>query len=66
MATFFRDAQLCPRNFLHRQGLQPCGYIGIREKKMETSIMGYIGIMEKEMETTIMGYIGYNIGVILG
>ena len=26
---------------------------------------GYIGIMEKKMETTIMGYIGYNIGVIL-
>ena len=41
------------------------GYIGIVEKKMETTIMGhigilayfggYVGIMEKKMETTIMG-----------
>ena len=33
------------------------GYLGIMEKKMETTIMvlyrGYIGIMEKKMETTI-------------
>ena len=35
------------------------GYIGIMEKKMETTIVywgyrgGYIGIMEKKMETTI-------------
>ena len=34
------------------------GYIGIMEKKMETTIMGYIGIMEKKMETTMMGYMG--------
>ena len=33
------------------------GYIGY--------ILGYIGIMEKKMETTIMGYIEY-IGVISG
>ena len=32
------------------------GYIGIMEKKMETTIVywGYIGIMEKKMETTIL------------
>ena len=38
------------------------GYIGIMEKKMETTIIiigymglrGYIGIMEKNMETTII------------
>ena len=31
-------------------------YIGIMEKKMETTIMyrDYIGIMEKKMETTII------------
>ena len=29
------------------------GYIGIMEKKMETTIWGYIGIMEKKMQTTI-------------
>ena len=31
-------------------------YIGIMEKKMETTIIywGYIGIMEKNMETTII------------
>ena len=47
------------------------GYIGIMEKKMETTgIIGinvgvklglcwdYIGITEKKMETTIIGYIG--------
>ena len=38
------------------------GYIGIMEKKMETTIVycGYNGIMEKKMETTIVywGYIG--------
>ena len=38
------------------------GYIGIMEKKMETTIVywGCIGIMEKKMETTIVywGYIG--------
>ena len=37
-------------------------YIGIMEKKMETTIVDwvYIGIMEKKMETTIVywGYIG--------
>ena len=27
---------------------------------------GYIGIMEKKMETTIMGYIGIIMGYILG
>ena len=39
------------------------GYIGIMEKKMETTIIyrGYIGIMEKKMETTII-YWG-NIGI---
>ena len=26
---------------------------------METTIMGYLGIMEKKMETTIMGDIGF-------
>ena len=42
------------------------GYIGIMEKKMETTTMGlyrdyrvyywgYIGIMENQMETTMMG-----------
>ena len=42
-------------------------YIGIMEKKMETTIMGYIGvilglywvyigIMEKTMETTVTGF----------
>ena len=47
------------------------GYIGIVEKKMETTIVhwGNIGIMEKKMETTIVywGNIGImerNIGVI--
>ena len=32
------------------------GYIGIMEKKMETSIvcLGYIWIREKKMETTIL------------
>ena len=50
------------------------GYIGIMEKKMETTTIyrdfigviqslyrGYIGIMEKKMETTTMyrGYIGF-------
>ena len=38
------------------------GYIGIMEKKMETTIAcwGYIGIMEKKMETHVVycGYIG--------
>ena len=36
------------------------GYMGIMEKKMETTIVywGYIGIMEKKMETTIV-YMGY-------
>ena len=33
------------------------GYIGVMEKKMETSIIVYIGIAEKKMETT-MGSIG--------
>ena len=37
-------------------------YIGIMEKKIETTIVywGYIGIMEKKIETTIVywGYIG--------
>ena len=35
-------------------------YIGIMEKKMETTVIcwGNIGIMEKKMETTIRGYIG--------
>ena len=34
------------------------GYMGIMEKKMETTIVywGYIGMMEKKTETTIMGY----------
>ena len=40
------------------------GYIGIMEKKLETTIMGlyrgYIGMMETKMETAIMGfYRGY-------
>ena len=35
-----------------------CGFIGILEKKMETTIMGFIGILEKKMETIIMGYNG--------
>ena len=30
-------------------------YIGIMEKKMETTIMGYMGIMETKMKTTILG-----------
>ena len=38
------------------------GYIGIMEKKVETTIVywGDIGILEKKMETTIVyrGYIG--------
>ena len=38
------------------------GYIGIMEKKMETTIVywGYIRIMEHKLETTIVyrGYIG--------
>ena len=29
-------------------------------------ILGYMGIMEKKMETTIMGYIGYKIWGIWG
>ena len=29
-------------------------------------ILGYVGIMEKKMETTIVGYIWGYIGVILG
>ena len=46
-----------------------CGYIGMMEKKMETTMMGYIyigiilgfywgyiGIMEERMETTQRGY----------
>ena len=46
------------------------GYVGIMEKKMETTIMGdigfrvyrgFIGIMEKKMETTVMGYIGFRV-----
>ena len=34
------------------------GYMGIMEKKMETTIVywGHIGMMEKKTETTIMGY----------
>ena len=39
------------------------GYIGILEKKVETTICrGYIGIMEKKMETTrirLRSYWGY-------
>ena len=39
-----------------------CGYFGIVEKNMETTIVycGYIGIMDKKMVTTILywGYIG--------
>ena len=45
----------------------PCyvGYIGIMEKKMETTIVyrDYIEIMEKKMETTIMGYMSSYSGV---
>ena len=34
------------------------GYIGIMEKKIETSIVywGYIGIMENKMETTMIEF----------
>ena len=43
-------------------GCLPHIYIGVMEKKMETTVVywGYIGIMEKNMETTIVywGYIG--------
>ena len=51
-------------------------YIGIMEKKMETTIVywgyikvilglywGYIGIMEKKTEPTIMGCMGYRVWV---
>ena len=41
------------------------GYIGIMEKKIETTIVywGYIGIMEKKMETTMAywGYVGFRV-----
>ena len=38
-------------------------YVGIMEKKMETTIVywGYIGIMEKNMETT--GFRDWDLGV---
>ena len=37
------------------------GYMGIMEKKMETTIVywGYMGIMEKKMETTIVYLDGF-------
>ena len=37
------------------------GYMGIMEKKMETTIVyrGYIGIMESKMETTIYNTKGF-------
>ena len=31
----------------------------VQPRKIIRVILGYIGIMEKKMETTIMGYIGY-------
>ena len=41
---------------LHRIQIVYWGYVGIMEKKMETTIVywGYIGRMEKKMETTIV------------
>ena len=56
------------------------GYIGITEKRLETTIVWYIGgyiwIMEERMETTIIVYwgsteimekrMGATIGVVLG
>ena len=38
-------------------------YIGIMEKKMETTVVYwvYIGIMEKKMEATIMGRPGFRV-----
>ena len=41
------------------------GYLGITEKKMETTILcwGYRGMMEKKMETIIV-YWGYITGIL--